>query len=435
MTAISATAVQALNRRYLLDYPHEAALRIETMSSEEAAALLAEQPLHVVLAVWRYLVDDVAVHILKHCADDLARRLVIELEPMRSAAMLTRIETGERERLLSIVDADVARELRSLLHYPQDSAGASMDPRFVALRRDMTVADAEARLRLRKPHATREFFLVDDEGRLDGRIEIQDLLVADPHVPLNNLARAIIAVVQDVTPREEVVEKFEQFKLANLPVVDFSGRVLGVIHQEGLVSAMQQETSLDIQTMVGASRHERALSPIGFSVKQRLPWLNINLATAFLAAAVVGLFENTIAQVTALAVLMPIVAGQSGNAGAQALAVTMRGLVLREIATRHALRVLFKEIAVGFFNGVAIALVTAIGVYLWSKSLGLAVVIALSMVLSMIAAGFAGALIPITLQRLGQDPAQSSSIVLTTVTDVVGFMSFLGIATLLLRFL
>jgi magnesium transporter len=208
-----------------------------------------------------------------------------------------------------------------------------------------------------------------------------------------------------------------------------------VIHQAGLLTALQEETSLDIQTMVGASKDERALSKVPFAVIKRLPWLQINLLTAFLAASVVGLFENTIARFTALAVLMPVVAGQSGNAGAQALAVTMRGLALREIGVRHWARVVFKEVNVGLLNGLAIAVTTGVAVFFWSRSFGLSLVIGISMVLSMIAAGFSGAVIPIALTRMGQDPAQSSSIVLTTVTDVVGFFSFLGIATLLAQML
>jgi magnesium transporter len=162
-----------------------------------------------------------------------------------------------------------------------------------------------------------------------------------------------------------------------------------------------------------------------------LPWLQINLLTAFLAAAVVGLFESTIAKFTALAVLLPVVAGQSGNAGAQALAVTMRGLTLREVSIRQWLAITAKEAGVGLLNGIAIAVTCGIGVWLWSRSLGLVVVIMLSMVIAMVVAGLAGAVVPMALTRLGQDPAQSSSIVLTTVTDVAGFFSFLGIATAL----
>jgi magnesium transporter len=219
--------------------------------------------------------------------------------------------------------------------------------------------------------------------------------------------------------------------LTTLAVVNLDNRLLGVIRHETLLAAAQAEATLDIQTMVGVSRQERALSRVSFAVRKRLPWLNINLATAFLAAGVVGAFEDTIARFTALAVLLPVVAGQSGNTGSQALAVTMRGLALREIRSRQWLRVASKEVSVALLNGITIALVTAAAVYFWSGSGGLSLVIGISMVLSMVAAGFAGAVIPMILTALGQDPAQSSSIILTTVTDVSGFFSFLGIARLL----
>jgi magnesium transporter len=198
-----------------------------------------------------------------------------------------------------------------------------------------------------------------------------------------------------------------------------------------MIAATEQAATDDIVSMVGAGKDERALSPPVFAVRKRLPWLQINLLTAFLAASVVGIFEGTIARYTALAVLLPVVAGQSGNTGAQALAVTMRGLALREVRLRQWLRVTSKEILVGALNGVAVALTTAAAVYVWSRSTGLALVIGVSMVISMTIAGLAGAAIPMMLTRLKQDPAQSSSIILTTVTDVVGFFSFLGIATLL----
>ena len=182
--------------------------------------------------------------------------------------------------------------------------------------------------------------------------------------------------------------------------------------------------------MVG-SADERALSSAPYAVKKRLPWLHINLLTAFLAASVVGLFEDIIAQFTALAILLPVVAGQSGNAGAQALAVTMRGLALREVGLRDWKKLLNKEMTVGLVDGVALAVTCGAGVYLWSGSLGLTAVIAVAMILSMLAAGVAGAIVPIVLTRAGQDPATASSIILTTVTDVAGFLSFLGTATLL----
>jgi magnesium transporter len=185
--------------------------------------------------------------------------------------------------------------------------------------------------------------------------------------------------------------------------------------------------------MFGAGRDERALSKATFAIRKRLPWLEINLATAFLAAAVVGIFEETIARITVLAVFLPVVAGQSGNTGSQALAVTMRGLALREIRLRHWLKIVRKEFMVGFFNGLAIALTTSLVAYVWTGSIGLPIIIGTAMIISMIIAGFSGAVIPILLQTFGQDPAQSSSIILTTVTDVAGFFSFLGLATILSR--
>jgi magnesium transporter len=428
-------AITALNVRFLLDYPREAARKLEAMSAREVAETLATQPAHVIVPVWQYFAGDVEQAVMGCLPDDLASQLLTELEPGHSASLLARLPRAERERYLALLNPQIGKEIEALLRYDPDSAGYLMDPRFVAFREDLLAHEALARLRRSKRRGLREIYLISDDGSLEGRIEIQDLALADPQLSLGPLARPVTAAVQDTAPRDEVIELLQGDAIYELPVIDFSGKLVGVIHQSALVSAMQEETTVDIQTMVGASKDERALSKTAFAVAKRLPWLQINLLTAFLAAGVVGLFEGTIAKFTALAVLMPVVAGQSGNAGAQALAVTMRGLVLREISLRHWPRVVFKEISVGLINGLAIAATTALGVYLWSRSLGLVLVIASAMVISMIVAGFAGALVPITLRRFGQDPAQSSSIVLTTVTDVVGFSSFLGIATLFSRLL
>jgi magnesium transporter len=275
-----------------------------------------------------------------------------------------------------------------------------------------------------------EVFVVDAEGVLVGAVPLQVLAVSHKET-LGELQRPPKAVVRSMATREEVVEILETTKTPVVPVVDLDGKLLGVIRYDALIAATQAEASVDVQTMVGASREERALSSVSFAVKKRLPWLQVNLGTAFLAASVVGLFESIIAQFTALAVLLPVVAGQSGNTGAQALAVTMRGLALREVRVRQWFAVIFKEFRVGLVNGVAVAVTTAGFVFLWSRSIGLSLVIGFSMVLSMALAGLSGGAIPMLLTAIGQDPAQSSSIILTTVTDVVGFFSFLGIATLL----
>jgi len=324
-----------------------------------------------------------------------------------------------------------AKELEGLMVYPDDSAGAIMDPRFLTLHGYMTVRDALQRIRRHKPRFTRQLFVVDDQGRLEHMVEIQDMALSETGNTLVTLSKPVPAAVLITANREEVVAQFDSHKITDLPVVDVSGMLVGIIHHDAIVSAVKAESSADILTMVGANKDERAFSSPMFVVRKRLPWLQINLLTAFLAASVVGLFESTIAQFTALAVLLPVVAGQSGNTGAQALAVTMRGLALHEISTSHWRRVAMKEIGAGLVNGLAIALVTASGVLLWSSSFGLALVIGIAMVISMVAAGLSGVIIPIVLSSLGQDPAQSSSIILTTVTDITGFFTFLGIATLM----
>jgi magnesium transporter len=431
MSAEAASAVAALNQRYLLDYPHEAARQLESMPPQDVAELLAVPAPHAAARAWQALSPDIAAAVLELVPAALVPHLLGEAEPAMAVAVLAQLEVKVRARMLKLLDAQVARELRALLKYPEDSAGRLMDPQVSPVREDHTVAEALARLRALKRRGMREMFVVNVDGVLTGRVEIQDLAVSDDGQKVRELVRGLGATVRDLDPREEVVAVLQRSPTSSLPVVNHAGRPVGVIRQAALVSAIEEEASADLLSMVGASRDERALSGPAFAVRKRLPWLQINLLTAFLAAAVVGMFEGLIAKFTALAVLLPVVAGQSGNAGAQALAVTMRGLFLREISLRHWPRVLGKEALTGLANGIAVAATTALGVYLWSRSPGLALICVIAMVVSMVIAGLAGAAVPILLQRFGQDPATASSIILTTVTDVTGFFSFLGTATLL----
>jgi len=424
-----------LNRYFLLNYPAEAARQIESFAVAEVLPSLLAQPVEVLVPVWSKLVPLVAATLTRQLPESMARQLLTDIPPGDAVRILYQLSANQRTALLDSLDPGIRSELTELMSYPEDSAGRLMDSRIPTYRGDMSVNDALESLRRAKMKTARSLYLVDTEGRICGRVLLQELALAEPDVRLEELARPVRATVQAIASREEVLDTFARYILLDLPVVDLNGVLLGVIINNALVQAVQEETSADIQTMVGVSREERALSNPLFAVRKRMPWLQVNLLTAFLAASVVGLFENTIAQFTALAVLLPVVAGQSGNAGAQALAVTMRGLALREITIRHWFTVMFKEVRVGFLNGLAIAVTCGIGVYVWSQSLGLVAVICVSMVLAMVAAGFAGAVVPITLVRMGQDPAQSSSIILTTVTDVAGFFSFLGIATLMMQFL
>jgi magnesium transporter len=431
----SGTAVQALSRSYFRDYPLDAAKQIEAMPPAEVAEALAEQPIDAVGPLFGALAPDIAAQLLRQLPEPMARGLLESMSPNATLTLLGQCDEAERARLLSVLSTSLQKELQDLLVYPDDSVGRLMETRIGVFRPGMTVAQALERLRHSKLRGLHTLFLVDDDNRLSARLAIHDLAIADLDQTLRQIAEPASVVVQATAPREDVVDLLERSRLPNIPVVDMDGHLVGVVRYASLVKALEEVASDAVQTMVGASKDERALSPASFAVRKRQLWLQINLLTAFLAAAVVGLFENTIAQVTALAVLLPVVAGQSGNAGAQALAVTMRGLALREISVRQWATVTIKEVKVGIMNGIAIAITCGVGVLIWSHSLGLVLVIAMSMVLAMIAAGFAGAIVPIVLKRLGQDPAQSSSIVLTTITDIAGFFSFLGIATLLMGML
>ncbi len=424
-------AVQMLNQSFLRHHRATALNIVNKMPTAEVSTLLQSLPAAERVQVWDGLMLDRATTVLQQIPESDAKVILQRADPVHLARVLVRIPVEQRQQWLSQLDSRRQRELNTLVQYPQESAGSLMDTRFLLLSETQTVGEALRLIRKFKPRFTRQIYLVDPDGRLQHMVELHKLAMAEAGESLASLVQAVPAMVQATATREEVVEQLEQQRVTDLPVVDIAGRLVGVIRYDALMEAVRDVTSSDILSMVGASREERALSHVGFVVRKRLPWLSINLITAFLAAAVVGLFEGIIAQFTALAVLLPVVAGQSGNTGAQALAVTMRGLALREIGTSQWRRVARKEIGAAFINGVAIALMTSLGVLVWSASVGLALVIGVSMVIAMMAAAFSGVVIPVALASLGQDPAQSSSIILTTVTDVVGFFAFLGIATLL----
>lgn len=422
---------EALVGDYLNLHLHEAVRHLETLRVDAIAAFVQNSAPEAAARIVERLRPDLAANLLAALAPADAGTLAAAMDPGVAAPTLARLSSETRDPILRQMEPTAANELRELMTYPPDSAGGLMDPVVVVLKGASNVREALARVREVRHKPLYRVLIVDDEQHLIGAIPLQDLAVAEPRTELRELVRDPPPSIQTTASQAQVVEMLEELKVTSLPVVDFEGRVVGVIRQEGLLQATEEEATADIQTMVGASKDERALSPVRFAVAKRLPWLHVNLATAFLAAFVVGLFEGTIARFTALAVLLPVAAGQSGNTGAQALAVTMRGLALREIRVRQWIRVVSKEVAVGALNGVAIGIVTAAAVYFWSRSVGLAFVIGIAMVISMTIASIAGSSVPIVLTILRQDPAQASSIVLTTITDIAGFLSFLGLATLL----
>lgn len=433
--SINHDSVEALSKAFLRDFPKEAARKLESLPVAEAAEIISRQQAAIRSSVWTNLTPATQSMVAQELQDELALSLLKELDSGPCATTLSQMSEDLRNKYLDLMPGPLAQELRELLDYPPNSAGYLMDTRVIAVNYKTTVRELLQRLNTFPAGVRRRIYLLDDDLRLRGQVSLEELVCANKNALLDVIAQPITTSVLALDPKDEVAEKLQKSDVASIPVLDIHLRLLGVIRGHDAYSVLKQDISADLQSMVGASREERALSSSLFAVKKRQPWLQINLLTGFLAAAVVGLFESTIAQFTALAVLMPVAAGQSGNTGAQALAVTMRGLTLREITARHWFQVMFKEASAGFINGIAIAITCGLGVYLWSKSVGLAAVLALAMIISMTVAGIAGALVPIILKRLGQDPAQSSSIILTTVTDIAGFMSFLGIATALSSFL
>jgi len=435
MSADPSIAVDVLNRRFLTDFPTDAAFQLEDLPAEDGARVVRQLPVRFLVPVVERMLPQASARLLTALPPALSERILAELPPLEAVRILGHATEADRAAWLDRLDPAVRRDLDRLLTYPLESAGHLMDASVPAFRRDATAAETLRQLRIDGMKTARSLFVVDEQHRLTGKVRLTDLALAGPETPLSTLERAITVAVRPSDPVDAVTEAFTSGDVLDLPVVDIDGVFLGAVTHDDLAHTVEEQSSADIQTMVGASKDERALSSPMFAVRKRMPWLQINLLTAFLAAAVVGLFEDTISRVTALAVLLPVVAGQSGNAGAQALAITMRGLALREITLRQWTRVTRKELVAGLLNGLGIAATCGAGVYAWSQSFGLVLVIVVSMSLAMIIAGFAGAIIPMALTRFGQDPATSSSIILTTVTDVAGFFSFLGTATLLMHML
>mgnify|MGYP003625885399 CR=1 FL=1 len=427
--------INKMQVEYLANYPIEAANDLETLSTSEIISLLQTSPFMEIQPTIKKLSEDTLIAVISELNDEYCKKMISCLSVEKINKVISGLEESKKRAFLLLVPKGIKREIKEIRKYPVGTAGSIMDTNIIHFYPSMTVRETINKIKSRNKKGIRSIFIADEEGKLHSMSSMQALIMAEENEYLKDIAKPIPTFVSNMDNQEEIVSKFEEYKLTDIPVVDIHNHFVGVVKYHALMKAAKDELTKDMQKMVGVSEDERALSKVFFSVKKRLPWLEINLLTAFLAASVVGLFQNTIAQFTALAVLLPVVAGQSGNTGAQALAVTMRGLALKEIRTSHWLILMIKELRIALITGFVVALTTACGVYFWSGSIGLTLIIGISMIASMVMAGISGAAVPLILSRLGQDPASSSSILLTTVTDVCGFFSFLGIATLLSKFI
>jgi magnesium transporter len=415
------------------DYdPLTATRALETMDEDEAIEILKNLPPSVSIKIFRNLEVNYAAALLKEIPTNTFKEVVENLSPEQGAAIIVNIPQEVRKRLLECLSNKTRQIIQELLIFPVDSAGSIMTTNFIAFHTEIKVKDAIQRIRsLAFQKETSSYvYVIDNENHLVGVLNMRDLLLASPEAKLESVMIKDVFTINAFTDREEVANQLSSRRYFAAPVVDNEGKLLGIVNSDQLLSHVQQEATEDIQKMFGAGGNERVYSSTWFSLKKRLPWLNINLATAFLAGSVVSLFQDTIAKIAVLAVFLPIIAGQSGNAGLQSLAVVMRGLVMREISPKNVKMLLLKEAKIGMLNGLMIGFVTAFVSWIWKGNPYLGMVIGLAMILSLIVAGLAGAIIPLTMKAFGLDPAQSSSIILTTVTDVVGFFVFLSFAVI-----
>ena len=410
---------------------------LESMTEEEAVAVLKSLPVPLAVQVVKVLQIGYAATLLKDAEDAFLVEMMPHLDPQFLSSILMRLPKESRERMSQHISGKLKGQVSELLEYPEGSIGRTMTVDFVALKNDSRVDEAIEKIRLL---AKRRFpfsyvYIVDDDSRLIGVLNMRDLMLANPDQTLEEISRKELFAMHCFTDKQDAAAELAKRKFFAAPVVDSENHILGIVKAERMIQGVQEETTKDIQRMFGAGADERVFSNISFSIKKRLPWLHINLVTAFMAAGVVAMFEGIIAKMTILAVFLPVVAGQGGNAGAQSLAVVMRGIVMREIPKDKTIPLILKEGRIGAINGVVIGLVTALVAWAWNGNPFLGLVIGLGMLVNLIFAGISGASIPLIMKKVGVDPAQSSSIILTTVTDVIGFLAFLGFAVIFQNFL
>jgi len=423
-------AAFALVKRFIDVDPQQAALALEGLPEAEAAVLLCGLPLSSAAACLDHARPDFAAAVVQKLVPRPAAPILTHMEPDHAADIIRVLPEPARHGLLADLPPELSRRVCEMLTYPEGSAGRLMKTSVLAFHKDLPVREVIARLRAKATKRAHSYaYVVGAEHRLLGVLNMRDLIMAAPDQPLGEIMREVFAVPA-FTDREELVHLARDRNYLYVPVVDAHGRLLGAVRAQDILESSQTQATKEIQMMFGAGGEERALSPLRLKIRRRLPWLHVNLATAFLAAGVVSLFQDLIARLAVLAVFLPIVSGQGGNAGVQSLSVVLRGLVMHEVRPRDAARLIGGEVAAGLCNGLVIGAVTAAVAWLWRGNPYLGLVVGLAMVANMVAAGLAGTAIPVVMKRLGLDPAQSSGIFLTTVTDVVGISAFLGLAAL-----
>lgn len=416
-------------------HPSDLADLIEWLEDEERVAVLTALPAAAASdALVEMEEEEHPEDLLVALAPQKRAELLQELPADDAVDLIADLEPEERAQLLAELPVEEAGELRDLLFFGEDTAGGLMTPELVAVRHDLTAAEAIAEVR-RQGREVENFyniFVVDEGRKLLGTVPLHDLILADPDSPVSALVEPPLVTVLAGTDQEEVGRLMAHYNLVSMPVVAEDGTLLGRITFDDVIDVLEEEQTEDIFHFAGLSVEEGLRGRWLDAVRSRLPWLGLNLLTAILAASVVYLFSEAIANAVVLAAIMPIIAGMGGNAGTQALAVTVRRIALSEETIRQRWRVVAKEVLVGLTNGAALGLVTAALSLLVGGQATLGLVVLLAMWGNIVVAGFAGSFVPILLERLGIDPAVASSIFVTTFTDLCGFFLLLGLASAIL---
>ena len=414
--------------------PHDAADILEALEDEAAADLLSGLDAEAAADVLEEMQDEAAADVLEEMQDEAAADVLEEMAADEAADIVAELEPEARTALLGKMAGDKADDIRELLAYPADSAGGLMSTEVATL--PAALAAGEAIEALRRLHEHLEHlsyvYVVDPEDRLIGVLSFRELVFARPGTALEEVMVPDPVAVRPETDRAEIAELVQRYNLLAVPVVDHRGLLLGIVTIDDVIEEVQQEATEDIATMVGAGKGETIYTSVAHSVRSRLPWTAVNLATALLVAAVVSRFEPVISRLAVLAAYMPVVASVGGNSGAQSQAVVIRAMAVDTIPTHWVRRVMLRSGLVGLFNGLAVGALSGVIAALFTHQPRIGLVISLAALANLVVANLVGSGIPIMLDKLGKDPALASNIFMTMITDLVGFGGFLAIATVML---
>jgi len=417
--------------------------QLSSLHPADQADLLSELPAERRAPLLARLSREQLAGILEYLKEEPRERIIRELDPSALGAVLDEAQQDIAVDVLHSLSPEQARavlrtmrsagDLAPLLPYADESAGGRMTSDFVALHKEWTVDQALSYLRRTKPQVEQAFYLyvVDDEHRLEGVVSLRSLVVASPEERIGQLMTPDVFSVEADEDQEEAALRIQRYNFVALPVVDVNRRLVGVLSVDDLMDVAQEEATEDMYQMVGLGTEETVFSPVRLAARRRIPWLLVNLATAFLSALTVSAFEDTISKVAVLAVFMPVVAGHGGNTGTQAITLVVRALALGEVEPADALRVMWKEVRFGLLHGAIVGVISAGVAFAVTGNQWLAAVLFCAMLGNVVLAAVVGSFLPLLMRRLGIDPALASAIWLTTFTDVMGFLLLLGLGSLL----